>query len=339
MSAIGHQAATDEGHVGQGIEKQQLAHGVADQHLRAGANRLARRAAHRGKAFLARQFKHRDEAFRMPWYQEQQGLRKPLQQASVRGQDDFVLAGMGAGGDPQRPILRRPLIAQIGRPRQQCRVDGQVELDRASHFDAFVACAELAKTLGFSLCLHGDQAQLGQHWRDQPGEARIAAGRTFGQPRVGQRHGYAASGALMDMVGPELGLHHHRQLRLQAIQKTRRGPGQVIGQVAMLHAVSEQRLDALGAGRGHAGDGDRQVRVACHQLADHRRRGDAFAHRDRMHPDATRTQPRQTEGETLADTTGVGRGAPGAPQQAQEHQRQAEVKQQGIEGAIHGRGA
>ncbi|MCX4194923.1 3-deoxy-D-manno-octulosonic acid transferase, partial [Methylobacterium organophilum] len=31
VSAIGYQAATDEGHVGQGIEKQQLAHGVADQ--------------------------------------------------------------------------------------------------------------------------------------------------------------------------------------------------------------------------------------------------------------------------------------------------------------------
>jgi hypothetical protein len=33
VPAIGHQAAADEGTVGQGIEKQQLAHGVAQQHL------------------------------------------------------------------------------------------------------------------------------------------------------------------------------------------------------------------------------------------------------------------------------------------------------------------
>ncbi len=32
VPAIGHQAAADEGAVGQGIEKQQFAHGVAQQH-------------------------------------------------------------------------------------------------------------------------------------------------------------------------------------------------------------------------------------------------------------------------------------------------------------------
>ncbi|MOA48598.1 hypothetical protein D3C78_1713600 [compost metagenome] len=36
-----HQAAADEGHVGQRIEEQQLAHGIAEQHLIDLAHRLA----------------------------------------------------------------------------------------------------------------------------------------------------------------------------------------------------------------------------------------------------------------------------------------------------------
>lgn len=257
----------------------------------------------------------------------------------MRSQNDLVFTGVCTGGDPQWPFQRRPLLAQFIGTLQQCRVDGQVELDRASQLDALIARTELTKALSFSLCLHSNQAQLGEHRRGQPGEARVTAGRALGQARIGQRHRDAATGALMDMVGPEFGLHHHRQLRPRALKKARRRPGQVIGQIAVLHAVAEQCLDALRAGRGHAGDGDRQMRIARHQFADHRRRGDALADRYRMHPDATRTKRRQTKGETFADTTGVGRRAPGTPEQAQKYQRQAEVEQQGIEGAIHGRGA
>src|SRR5699024_2263708 len=85
-----------------------------------------------------------------------------------------------------------------------------------------------------------------------------------------------------------------------------------------------------------AGDGDRQFGIAGHQLADHRRRRDALAHRNRMYPDTARFQLRQAKGEAFTDALGVSRRLPGAPEQAQENQWQAEVEQQGIKGAIHG---
>ena len=41
------------------------------------------------------------------------------------------------------------------------------------------------------------------------------------------------------------------------------------------------------------------------QRADHRRGGDAFAHRYRVHPDAAGFHRRQAEGETFVDTPSV----------------------------------
>ncbi|MOA48116.1 hypothetical protein D3C78_1708130 [compost metagenome] len=46
-----HQAAADEGHVGEGIEEQQLAHRIAEQHLIALTHRRGGRAPHRGESF------------------------------------------------------------------------------------------------------------------------------------------------------------------------------------------------------------------------------------------------------------------------------------------------
>ncbi|MNF52110.1 hypothetical protein D3C84_334500 [compost metagenome] len=246
---------------------------------------------------------------------------------------------MGAGGDPHRPRLGAPLAAQFGSALQQGRIDAQVELDRAGHAHVFGASPEGAEAFRLSLGLHGDPAQFRQHRRGELAKARIAAGRALGQARIGQNHRNAAHGALMDMVGPEFGLHDHRQPGPCTVEEARRRPGQVIGQVAMLHPLAEQRADALGTGGCHAGDGDGQVRMALQQGADHGRGGDALAHRHRMDPDAAGRERRQAEGKTFADTPGIGRRAPGTPGQAQGHQRQAEVEQQGIEGSIHGRGA
>ena len=53
VPAVGHQAAADESDVGQGIEEQQLAHGIAEQHLGRACHRLAAGAPDRGEAFAA----------------------------------------------------------------------------------------------------------------------------------------------------------------------------------------------------------------------------------------------------------------------------------------------
>ncbi|MNP75943.1 hypothetical protein D3C76_1730910 [compost metagenome] len=51
VSTVGHQAATDERAVGQRVEKQQFAHGIAEQHRRLGGDRLPTGAPHRDQAF------------------------------------------------------------------------------------------------------------------------------------------------------------------------------------------------------------------------------------------------------------------------------------------------
>ena len=127
------------------------------------------------------------EAFRMARHQDQQRVGTRFQQAPVGCQDDLVLAGMGAGGDPQRSRRRVPFLAQGGSGQRQ-RVDAQVELDRAGHADALRTRAETTEALGLGLGLHGDPGQLGEHRPGQPGEARVATRRALGQARIGQRH-------------------------------------------------------------------------------------------------------------------------------------------------------
>ncbi|MNC41015.1 hypothetical protein D3C75_897610 [compost metagenome] len=129
----------------------------------------------------------------------------------------------------------------------------------------------------------------------------------------------------MDVVGPQFGFHDHRELRLQAVEKVRRRPRQIVGQVAVLNLIAEQRTDALGAGRGHAGYGDRQL-------------GMALSDRYGMYPDTAGLQRRHLEGEALGDALAVGRRLASAQVQAQGDQRQGQMEQQAVEGTIHGRG-
>jgi len=202
-----------------------------------------------------------------------------------------------------------PLFTQRGGERQQLRVDGQVELDRAGDFDSLGPCTQAAKTLGLGFGLDGEQAHFRQHRRGQPGETPVALGRASRQPRVGQCHGNPAFGALVNMVGPQFGLHDHRQFRLHAIEKTLGRTGQIVRQVAVLDArlVGEQRLDALETGGRHAGDGDRQLWITFQQPANHRRSGDAFAHRHRMHPNPAGLHHRQAPGEAFSHALRVSR--------------------------------
>ncbi|MNH92437.1 hypothetical protein D3C73_450180 [compost metagenome] len=126
---------------------------------------------------------------------------------------------MGTGRDPHRSLQRLPLPAQLAGALEQLRVDGQVELDRPGDLDGFRPRAQITEALGFGLGLHREQAHLGQHRLGQIAQATIAPGRTLGQSRIGQRHGNPALGTLMDMVGPQLGFHDHRQFRPDPIKE------------------------------------------------------------------------------------------------------------------------
>ena len=225
------------------------------------------------------------------------------------GENHFVFAFMGAGGDPHRTLAGLPLCPQVTRAGQQLLVDAQIELDRAGHLHALRTCPQLAKALGFGLGLHGNKVHLGQHRPGQPGKAGVATGRTLGQSRIGQGYRDTALGALVDVIGPKLGLHDYRQPGLDMIKEAPGGPRQVIGQVTMLDPwlVGEHRLHTLRAGRGHAGDGDRQLWISLEQRADHRRCGNAFAHRHGMHPDPALGHGRQVQGKAFADALSISR--------------------------------
>ena len=256
------------------------------------------------------------------------------------GEHNLVFPFVGAGGNPHWTCLGLPLLTQLPGIDQQLRVDAQVKLDRAGHFNAFRSCTQLAEALGLGFGLHGDQAHFCQHGPGQAGKAAITLGRAGRQPGIGQRHRDATLGALVDMVGPQLGFHDHRELGLHTIQKPRCGPRQIVGQVAMLDTrlTREQRLDPLGPGGRHAGHGDWQLWITFKQCSNHRRGGDTLAHRYGMHPDAARLHGRQIYGETLTNAPGIS-GCLARPQpQTNRHQRQPQMKQQGVESSIHGCG-
>ncbi|MCY1313663.1 hypothetical protein D9M70_642090 [compost metagenome] len=83
----------------------------------------------------------------------------------------------------------------------------------------------MAEALGLGLGLHGNEIHLGQHRPGQPGKAGIATGRTLGQSCIGQGDRNTALGALMDMVGPELGLHDHCKPGLDMFKEAPGRPG------------------------------------------------------------------------------------------------------------------
>ena len=92
----------------------------------------------------------------------------------------FVFAFVGTRSDPHRALERLPLAAQLMGALQQLRVDGQVELDRASHLDGLRTRAEIAEALRLSLGLHRKQTHFGKHRRGEFAKTAITFGRAFG---------------------------------------------------------------------------------------------------------------------------------------------------------------
>ncbi len=152
----------------------------------------------------------------------------------------WVLAAIHSGRAVASHSSRRAAAAS-----GSCGSMRRSNLIEAGHADALRTRAETTEALGLGLGLHGDPGQLGEHRPGQPGEARVATRRALGQARIGQRHRDPAHGAGMDMVGPQLGFHDHRQARPHPVEEARRRPGQVVGQVAVPDLLAEQCADAL----------------------------------------------------------------------------------------------
>ncbi len=111
MPARRHQAAADKSAVGEGIQKQQFTHGVAEQYRGLRGDRVAAGTAHRGKALLLTQFEHRPEALLVTRHQNQQRIGIAVEQLSMRRQHHVIFTFMGARGDPHRALAGAPLRA------------------------------------------------------------------------------------------------------------------------------------------------------------------------------------------------------------------------------------
>ena len=200
-------------------------------------------------------------------------LRRALAGRTGQGQGllvqlDAQLHPVGQAVHPGVVFQRLPLTTQLGGALQQLRVDGQVELDRASDLDRLRARAQIAEALGFGFGLHREQAHFSEHRRGQLAEATIAPRRSLGQSTVGQRHRNPAFGTLMNVVRPQFGFQDQGQAGLEVAEEAVDAARHVVRQVDVVQRIAPQRAHPLRPGRGDGGDHPADVRALRAQRVD-----------------------------------------------------------------------
>jgi hypothetical protein len=122
----------------------------------------------------------------------------------------------------------------------------------------------------------------------------------------------------------------HREARLHAAEEAPHRARQVVGQVAHLREIAEQRPRARGA-RGREGrDGERQLWMTARERAHERRAGLHLADRYRVHPHAVR-RARRAEAEALGEGAPVAAVAQAAPEQHRGDERNGETESEPVE--------
>ena len=74
MAATFNQRTANKGEIGNAIQQHELAHGIANNHLRAGGRNFPRRTRRIAEPGIARQINGIRETFRMSRYQNQQQI-------------------------------------------------------------------------------------------------------------------------------------------------------------------------------------------------------------------------------------------------------------------------
>ena len=319
------QAAADEGDVGVGVEMRQGAHDIADQHLRA-LRPLRSEAA--GEAALANQLLHLRCPSRMPWHEDQAHGRVLGKEHPMGVENDLLLAGMGAAGDPRWGAVE----AGIG-DAEWIRRQLRIELDAARHLHLPGAQGTKPRRGIVVLAQHAADVlqRLAEQWRHAP----IAAVGTLRQPRVDEEDRSAAAGGAPYQVRPQLGLHQHQTGRRGALQKTPNRPRIVVRGIAV-GDVAQQGTHPLAAGRRHGGYENGTFRQTFLHGLDDRRRGVRLAGRNRVKPHGACRQRRRVA-EPLADALAVAALGTRPPVQPGPNPRQRQMQQQAVE-VSHGQG-
>ncbi len=206
---------------------------------------------------------------------------------AMRGGGDFLFAGMGAGGEPQRPS--GDLLAQRVERR---RVDGErrgrgLQIAYARHR----RCAKPAKSLGLHLVL--GEAE-GEGFEDRPHQPRRhppARQRPGGEPRIGEQHRNAASVRRQHQIGPQLGFDPDRQIGMPVIEKTLDRARHIDRNELMAGARRQAALQETGRGDRPGGDQDLDRRPLGKDPLDERQDRARLADARGMHPDQWRRRP------------------------------------------------
>ncbi|MNM24395.1 hypothetical protein D3C81_348240 [compost metagenome] len=325
-----HQAAADEGQIGGRQHQRQLAHGVAQVDFVALADRTARRAQH--AAVRGAQLGHPGKALGMARHQDQQGRWVRPEHPIEGGQHLLVFPLMGAGGDPDRPLLSK-LLAQGAASGLHLIAKLDVELDGAGHRQPLAAYAQTMEAIRVVLVLAQQMGQRTAEGIEGALETGIALAGSLGEAGIEDGHRQVACLAGRQPVRPQLCLHHPEGAGLEGGQKCRDGPGVVQGRIAMHHQIPELgRL--LGAGAGGGGEQYGQGGLLRLEGADEGADGQRLPHAHRMDPERRLLpcgrRPPQVLGPALAE---AGLAFFGLVER-QQRQRQAQVDQQVVEQPI-----
>ena len=285
----------------------------------------ARAAPRHHIAAALTQIRHLVEAFRMTRHQHQQGLRQTPLHHIEGAQDQFFLAGMGAGGDPYRPFLA-PFPAQLLGAGAQVRGQLDIELDIAGDMHMLGIHAQGDKAVRIGTRLGGQLGDIAQGGPGQSAYPTIALRRRRRQPRIGENQRNPRGAAAVKQVGPDLGLHDDDRAGPHPPEKTPHRTGQIIGRIDMKDLVRQLLPHPLRTGHGSGSHQHRHLPVLP-QPGDQRQGRLHLAHGHRMHPHRPRHRQARKKTETLPPAAPISRRPAAAPQQSQDDEGHQQIEQ------------
>ena len=161
----------------------------------------------------------------MPRHENQLQIGEPRLQLRERIENDSLLRGMGAAGQPDR----RFRLKRIDQQRSQCgiaqRFNSPVKLERAGNRELIVFDAELPQPLGNRFGLNGKERDMAEeHPFGQTSQSAEAVQAAWAEPSVDDDDGDFSFGCNRQEVGPEFAFGQHDQPGLHRIECSLDGP-------------------------------------------------------------------------------------------------------------------
>ena len=323
VAAVGDEAAADIGEVADAVVVCEFAESVEDEDVAVAAGAFAPAAPARGVASVAHLFGNGVAAFGVAWGEDEAGVRQGLLHDAVRGEDDLVFAGMGAGGNPGVGHARG---GDVGRQRGRGR--GLV-FEVGGDGDVGGRHAQFAEAAGIvaGLRVH---LQVGERFAQQAAGVTVVSAQGFGgEAGVGEDDRDARAGGAADEVWPDFGFHEDERAWPDVGEDAAAVGNGVVGQVAVGDALRVVRLvlgDLCAAGRGGAGEPEVAVGSGGEEAIEQRADGKEFADADGVYPEAVRQGRGEAAGEAFAEVAAVGGVLPRFVEEAEQGEGREQVQ-------------